>query len=159
MLLTYIYFSIKTTSLNSPQVNEYQAKIKDTTRKMMAIVSELSMNQAQAMKLQQEVRGHEQDLEQAYVRMERGEAPSEEAEREWLRMVRDEIRRSQETNERKEVSRVFVASELEVVIVVVVMVVVVGWVVIVVVVVMVVVVVLLLLLMTMVVMYCASITH
>ena len=37
------------------QVNELQAKIKEVTRKMMAMVSELSMHQANAMKLQQEV--------------------------------------------------------------------------------------------------------
>ncbi|RMX44803.1 hypothetical protein pdam_00016359 [Pocillopora damicornis] len=84
------------------KVNEYQAKIKDTTRKMMALVSELSMNQAAAMKLQQEVKGKEQELEQCYVRMERGEAPCEEAEREWLRMVRDEERRTKELLEKKE---------------------------------------------------------
>ncbi|PFX31256.1 coiled-coil domain-containing protein 146-like [Stylophora pistillata] len=84
------------------KVNEYQAKIKDTTRKMMALVSELSMNQATALKLQQEVKGKEQELEQCYVRMERGEAPSEEAEREWVRMVRDEERRTKELLEKKE---------------------------------------------------------
>ena len=55
------------------------------------------------MKLQQEVKGKEQELEQSYVRMERGEAPNEEAEREWLRMVRDEARREKELIERKEV--------------------------------------------------------
>ena len=70
---------------------------------MMALVSELSINQAEAMKLQQEVKGKEQELEQSYVRMERGEAPNEEAEREWLRMVRDEARREKELIERKEV--------------------------------------------------------
>lgn len=37
------------------KVNEFQAKIKDVTRKMMAVVSELSMHQATALKLQQEV--------------------------------------------------------------------------------------------------------
>ena len=89
------------------QVNEYQAKIKDTTRKMMALVSELSMNQAAAMKLQQQVKSKEQDLEQCYVRMERGEAPNEEAEKEWLRMVRDEARREKEMLERTEVPLVF----------------------------------------------------
>ena len=70
---------------------------------MMALVSELSMNQAAAMKLQRDVKGKEQELEQSYVRMERGEAPNEEAEREWLRMVRDEARREKELIERKEV--------------------------------------------------------
>ena len=38
------------------KVNELQAKIKEVTRKMMAMVSELSMHQANAMKLQQEVK-------------------------------------------------------------------------------------------------------
>ena len=88
------------------KVNEYQAKIKDTTRKMMALVSELSMNQAAAMKLQQEVKSKEQELEQSYVRMEKGEAPNEEAEREWLRMIRDEARREKELTERKQVQLV-----------------------------------------------------
>ncbi len=35
------------------RVNEFQSRIKDTTRKMMATVSELSMYQATAIKLQQ----------------------------------------------------------------------------------------------------------
>ena len=90
------------------QVNEYQAKIKDTTRKMMALVSELSMNQAAAMKLQQQVKSKEQELEQCYVRMERGEAPNEEAEKEWLRMIRDEARREKEMLEKTEVPLVCV---------------------------------------------------
>ena len=38
-----------------------------------------------------------------YVRMERGEVPCEEAEREWLRMVRDEARREEEAMEKKDV--------------------------------------------------------
>ena len=71
----------------------------------MALVSELSMNQAAAMKLQQEVKSKEQELEQSYVRMERGEAPNEEAEKEWLRIIRDEARREEEIIEKKEVSR------------------------------------------------------
>lgn len=73
---------------------------------MMALVSELSMNQAAAMKLQQEVKSKEQELEQSYVRMEKGEAPNEEAEREWLRMIRDEARREKELTERKQVQLV-----------------------------------------------------
>ncbi|XP_072026353.1 coiled-coil domain-containing protein 146-like [Amphiura filiformis] len=75
------------------KVNELQAKIKEITRKMMAAVSELSMRQAEALKMQQDVRGQESTLEQAYLRMEQGEAPTEEAARDWERMVRDERRR------------------------------------------------------------------
>ena len=80
-------------------MNELQAKIKETTRKMMALVSELSMQQASAMKLQQEVKEREADLEQCYMRMEKGEAPSGDMEREWTRIVRDAERRSKERDE------------------------------------------------------------
>lgn len=82
------------------KINEVQAKIKETTRKMMAMVSELSMNQAVAMKLGQEIRSKEEHVQQCYVRMERGEAPSQEIEHEWLRYLREEVRRIKEQNER-----------------------------------------------------------
>ena len=47
------------------KVNDFQARIKSTTRKMMAIVSELSMYQATAMKLQQEKHDREMEVEDA----------------------------------------------------------------------------------------------
>ncbi|XP_046573953.1 LOW QUALITY PROTEIN: coiled-coil domain-containing protein 146-like [Haliotis rubra] len=81
------------------KVNDVQARIKETTRKMMALVSELSMNQANAMKLQQQLRGQETELEQCYMRMEKGEPPSRDIERDWLRMVRDEMRRIQDKDD------------------------------------------------------------
>ena len=71
-----------------------QGKIKEVTRKMMAMVSELSMHQAQALKLQQEVKEKEADLEHSYLRLEKGEPPSVDVEREWLRKLRDEHRRA-----------------------------------------------------------------
>lgn len=74
-------------------MNDLQAKIKETTRKMMAMVSELSMNQANALKLQQNLKEKEAELEQCYIRMEKGEPPNDDYERAWLRMLRDgEIR-------------------------------------------------------------------
>lgn len=51
------------------------------------------MQQAAAVRLQQQVKDSESELERCYMRLEKGEAPSEEAEREWLRQVRDEMRR------------------------------------------------------------------
>ena len=81
------------------QVNELQAKIKETTRKMMALVSELSMNQANALKLQQNLKEKEADLEQCYIRMEKGEAPSDEIQAEWFKILRDEDRRSRDKEE------------------------------------------------------------
>lgn len=83
------------------RVNELQAKIKDTTRKMMAMVSEVSMNQASAMKLQHVLKEKEAELEQCYIRMEKGEPPSEEMEREWLKLIRDDDRRAIEHEQRR----------------------------------------------------------
>ena len=60
---------------------------------MMAMVSEVSMNQANALKLQQQLKEKEAELEQCYIRMEKGEPPSEEIEREWMKLIRDEERR------------------------------------------------------------------
>ena len=57
---------------------------------MMALVSELSMNQANALKLQQNLKEKEADLEQCYIRMEKGEAPSDEIQAEWFKILRDE---------------------------------------------------------------------
>lgn len=74
---------------------------------MMATVSELSMRQAEALKHQQEVRQQESALEQAYLRMEQGEAPSEEVAREWERLIRDELRKKSETEERRMVNSSF----------------------------------------------------
>ena len=82
-------------------MNELQAKIKDTTRKMMAMVSEVSMNQANALKLQQSLKEKEGELEQCYIRMEKGEPPSDEIERDWLKILRDEERRMQEHEEKR----------------------------------------------------------
>ena len=68
---------------------------------MMAAVSELSMRQAESGGLQQTVRTKEAELEQAYLRMEQGQAPSEETARAWERMVRDQNRRKEDVTLRK----------------------------------------------------------
>lgn len=94
----YFKFFIMTLTF---QVNELQFKIKDTTRKMMAMVSEVSMNQANAMKLQQSLKEKESELEQCYIRMEKGEPPSEEIERDWLKFLRDEERKAYEYEEKR----------------------------------------------------------
>jgi hypothetical protein len=78
------------------KVNEIQSKIKETTRKMMATVSELSIAQAEALTLQEEVKTKELDLEQSYIRMEKGEAPNEELEREWIKIIQTEERQRQD---------------------------------------------------------------
>ncbi|XP_025107839.1 coiled-coil domain-containing protein 146-like isoform X3 [Pomacea canaliculata] len=82
------------------KVNETQGKIKEATRKMMALVSELSMTQAQAMTLQQQVKQGESELEQCYLHMEKGEPPTLSMEQEWMRFVRDDGRRQEERKEK-----------------------------------------------------------
>nr|CAB3228172.1 coiled-coil domain-containing protein 146 [Phallusia mammillata] len=72
------------------KVNNYQSRIKDVTRKMMSLVSELAMKQADAMKLQQQSKQMYNDLEQCYVRMEQGEAPNEEIALEWEKSLRSD---------------------------------------------------------------------
>lgn len=71
----------------SRKVNDVQARIRAVTRKMMATVSELSMYQATSMTLQQEKYKKEAALEEADRRLERGEAPTEEAEKDWSRWL------------------------------------------------------------------------
>lgn len=70
------------------QLNSFQNRIRDTTKKMLASVSELSMYQATALRLQQDKARCEKLLEEASFRVEHGEAPSEEALKEWNRIER-----------------------------------------------------------------------
>jgi len=69
-------------------VNEFQARIKNITRKLMACVSELSMYQATAMKLEQEKAAREAEVAAAKQRLEEGLPPTDDAETEWRRMLR-----------------------------------------------------------------------
>ncbi|NWJ09897.1 CC146 protein, partial [Crypturellus undulatus] len=76
--------------LLAKRTSELQKKIKDRTRKMMALVAELSMRQALAIKLQQEVRDREQFLLTISSRMDQGLPLPQDTEREWLKVLRDE---------------------------------------------------------------------
>jgi AAA15 family ATPase/GTPase len=64
--------SSKDDTLNlAKKVNQIQSQIKNTTKKMMANVSELSIAQANALKLQEEVKSKQLLLEQYSSRMEK----------------------------------------------------------------------------------------
>ncbi|XP_015270540.1 PREDICTED: coiled-coil domain-containing protein 146 [Gekko japonicus] len=78
------------TLLLAKKMNRLQEKIKATTRKMMALIAELSMSQAVAIKLQQEMRDKEHFLMSITARLEKGLALPEEIETEWLKVLRDE---------------------------------------------------------------------
>jgi len=78
------------------RVNDFQARIKGTTRRMMATVSELSMYQATAMKLTQENQQKEEHLQGMDSNLDQGLPPSEELELAWQRYEQDLMRRSNE---------------------------------------------------------------
>jgi hypothetical protein len=73
------------------QLSSYQGRIRETTRKMMAIVSELSMYQATSMKLSQEHAEREMVLKDATARFDAGEAPTTEAVTLWRRAERSKL--------------------------------------------------------------------
>ena len=75
-------------ALLSLQLHEVQAKLKDLTRKMMATVSELSMYQSNALELQQEKTEKQKVIEEASQQVIKGEPPSEEAIKDWMRLER-----------------------------------------------------------------------
>ena len=71
------------------------------TRQMMAKVSELSMYQATAMRLQQEVKEKESLLERYCLNMEKGLPPSVEIEHEFRRQMQTEEQRRLEQHNAK----------------------------------------------------------
>jgi len=87
------------------KVNDLQNKIKDITRKMMATLSELTIYQSDSLKLQQEKNMKDIQLQQFYARMEQGEPPSEEMEREWQKSLAVEDRRNIERQMREKEER------------------------------------------------------
>ncbi|XP_068023466.1 coiled-coil domain-containing protein 146 isoform X6 [Melanerpes formicivorus] len=75
--------------LLAKRTNEMQKKIKDRTRQVMALVAEVSMKQALATKLQQEMRDKEQFLMTVSSRIDQGLRPPKETENEWLKILRN----------------------------------------------------------------------
>ncbi|RNF05777.1 coiled-coil flagellar protein, move backward only 2 [Trypanosoma conorhini] len=85
------------------QVNSHHSSIRAKTRQMMATVSELSVFQASAIQLQQDVQRLEGLVEEAERLMEQGEAPFLEAEERYLREVEAKRRHASISRRRKEV--------------------------------------------------------
>ena len=73
------------------KVNGYQSRLRSLTRKMMATVSELSMYQASAMKLDAEKQELEEEKAQAVVNLREGLAPTDDAAREWNRLEHERM--------------------------------------------------------------------
>eukprot|EP00932_Pfiesteria_piscicida_P004404 SRR837773.1431.p1 GENE.SRR837773.1431~~SRR837773.1431.p1 ORF type:complete len:448 (+),score=232.72 SRR837773.1431:31-1344(+) len=77
----------------SQKVNAFQSRIKDVTRKMMATVSELSMHQATAHKLQKERDEVCERAVDARERLRNGEPPTATADQEFARLLQLEQQR------------------------------------------------------------------
>ncbi|NXI52229.1 CC146 protein, partial [Chloroceryle aenea] len=73
--------------------NELQKMIKDRTQKMMALIAELSMKQALAIKLEQEMREKEQFLMTVSSRIDQGLPPPKETENEWLKILHKKMQK------------------------------------------------------------------
>ena len=71
------------------KINLYQKKVRDLTRSMMAVVSELSMYQATAMKLEEDKNNELLNLDQSIKNVESDEPPCEEAARNLRRLLRE----------------------------------------------------------------------
>eukprot|EP00825_Cyclidium_porcatum_P006125 TRINITY_DN13005_c0_g1_i4.p1 TRINITY_DN13005_c0_g1~~TRINITY_DN13005_c0_g1_i4.p1 ORF type:complete len:562 (-),score=143.73 TRINITY_DN13005_c0_g1_i4:241-1926(-) len=84
----------------SEKLNDFQARLKDITRKMMASISELSMFQATAIKLQQERDELDKIAEEAQKRSDDGLPPTPETEIEYLKQQRDKERYLEERQQR-----------------------------------------------------------
>jgi rubrerythrin len=71
-------------------LNDLHGKIRDITKKMLASVSELSMYQATALRLQQEKLQRSKAVDEAKWRLTHGEAPTDQAETMLKRSERQE---------------------------------------------------------------------
>ncbi|GLI69727.1 hypothetical protein VaNZ11_014402 [Volvox africanus] len=86
------------------RVNEYQSKLRAVTRKIMATVSELSMYQASALKLGAEKEELDAAVSLAAQKLEAGEPPTDDAEREWSRLERERQTLETLADERKAIT-------------------------------------------------------
>ncbi|ORC93646.1 coiled-coil flagellar protein, move backward only 2 [Trypanosoma theileri] len=84
------------------QVNSHHSSIRAKTRQMMATVSELSVFQASAIQLKQDVQRLECLVEEAERNMQQGEAPFAEAEERYLREIESRRRYADMLRHRKE---------------------------------------------------------
>lgn len=84
------------------ELNELQFKIRDTTKKMLASVSELSMYQATALRLQQEKTYRDKLLDEATWRLDHGEVPFDEAAKEYDLIERKKAQEIERLTRREE---------------------------------------------------------
>ncbi|CAL8338156.1 unnamed protein product [Arctogadus glacialis] len=84
------------------KLNSLRSQSTGTNQRLMAVAAELSMRQAQALALEQEVRERKEQVEECERRLAQGVSPGLEVEEEWRRLLRDRRRRQKEAQEREE---------------------------------------------------------
>lgn len=82
-------------------LNDITKRMKSVTRSMMAKVSELAMHQALAMSLYQEKTEKEALLDEAKMRLQTGDIPTEHIERDFIRTEKARMLRDQKIRELK----------------------------------------------------------
>lgn len=92
----------KTTLEINEKINEYRARTNDLARKLYASVSEVSMLQSKALKLQQEKEEKEQILDNAMANLEQSMPPTDDAEILWDRLSRNQARKEIDNEERRQ---------------------------------------------------------
>ncbi|KAM9334637.1 coiled-coil domain-containing protein 146 [Symphorus nematophorus] len=83
------------------KLNELRTHIINTNHRLMAVSAELSMKQAAALSLQQEIKEKEHQMDRCQRQLEQGLPPCPEIEEEWRRMLRDKRRRQQDKEEKE----------------------------------------------------------
>ncbi|XP_068611649.1 coiled-coil domain-containing protein 146 [Brachionichthys hirsutus] len=86
------------------KLNELRTQVMDTNRHLMAVSAELSMKQAAAFTLQEEIKEKEQQVDRCQQQLEQGLPPCPEVEEEWRRMLRDKTRRQRDKEEREQLA-------------------------------------------------------
>jgi chromosome segregation ATPase len=82
------------------KINEYKARTTELSRKMLATVSELSMFQSKALKLQQEKEEKESVIEESMRRMDSGLPPTDTCDQEFDKQERNRQREQSDLEER-----------------------------------------------------------
>uniref|UniRef100_A0A3P8N8Q0 Coiled-coil domain containing 146 n=1 Tax=Astatotilapia calliptera TaxID=8154 RepID=A0A3P8N8Q0_ASTCA len=87
------------------KLNELRTNIINTNHRMMAISAELSMKQAAALSLQQQIKEKELQMDKSQRRLEQGLSPYPEKEEEWRKMLQDKKRRQRDKEEKERLIR------------------------------------------------------
>ena len=79
---------------------EHKMQLENLNRKTLALISEISMEKAHNLDLQNKSKQLETTVQLANERLLKGEPPSDEMLEEWMKLIRDENRRREDKLEK-----------------------------------------------------------